>query len=221
MYDSTYSSSADDSTVALLSLVTLAVCVLTLVSLWKIYEKAGHHGWTSIIPIYNCYVEAKIAFGSGWLFLLLLVPLVNVIYSYIIMYKLAKAFGKSTGFCVGTVLLSVIFLPVLAFGSDQYVGPNGIPTYVYQQGGYSPYYGYQPNAGYQGYQQNGFQPNGYQGYQQNSYQPNGGMNNPYQQSGFQQTNTQPQNYQYQSSQPVQSDFSSININYNSDNNNNN
>lgn len=34
--------------------------------------------------------------------------------------RLAKAFGKSTGFGVGLILLGFIFLPILAFGRADY-----------------------------------------------------------------------------------------------------
>lgn len=36
--------------------------------------------------------------------------------------KLAKAFGKGAGFALGLIFLSVIFLPILGFGSAQYQG---------------------------------------------------------------------------------------------------
>jgi len=36
------------------------------------------------------------------------------------MHKLSKSFGKGAGFTVGLVLLSIIFLCILAFGSDTY-----------------------------------------------------------------------------------------------------
>lgn len=39
--------------------------------------------------------------------------------------KLAKAFGKSGGFAVGLLFLSIIFCCILAFGKAQYIGPAG------------------------------------------------------------------------------------------------
>jgi hypothetical protein len=38
--------------------------------------------------------------------------------------KLAKAFGKGAGFMVGLILLPVIFMPILAFDSSSYLGPQ-------------------------------------------------------------------------------------------------
>lgn len=38
--------------------------------------------------------------------------------------RLAKVFGKEAGFGVGLILLSIVFLPILAFGDARYVGDD-------------------------------------------------------------------------------------------------
>ena len=43
-------------------------------------------------------------------------------FAIITMVKLAKAFGKSGGFAVGLIFLSIIFYCILAFGDAQYIG---------------------------------------------------------------------------------------------------
>ena len=48
----------------------------------------------------------------------------NFIASIILSISLAKAFGKDTGFGIGLAFLGFIFLPILAFGSAEYVGPQ-------------------------------------------------------------------------------------------------
>lgn len=104
------------------SLLVLALAVLLLVGMWKLFVKAGEHGWASIVPIYNCYVLFKIAMGNGWLFLLTLIPVVGVIVGYVAFFKLAKVFGKGTGFGIGMILLTPIFMLILAFGKAEYKG---------------------------------------------------------------------------------------------------
>jgi len=64
----------------------------------------------------------KITWGNGWLFLLLLIPGVNVIISIITQVKLAKAFGKDGWFALGPVFLGIIFMSILAFGETSYQG---------------------------------------------------------------------------------------------------
>ncbi len=102
----------------------LIVLVFSIVCMWKIFTKAGEAGWKTLIPFYNMYTEFKIAWGNGWLFLLMLIPVVNFVIAIIFEVKLAKAFGKGGGFAVGLIFLPIIFLPILAFGSAQYIGPQ-------------------------------------------------------------------------------------------------
>ena len=105
-----------------MTIVYLAVAVLGVIAMWKIFEKAGEPGWAAIIPFYNLYVLFKITWGNGWKFLFLLIPIANFVFLIITMVKLAKAFGKSGGFAVGLIFLSIIFYCILAFGDAQYVG---------------------------------------------------------------------------------------------------
>lgn len=96
-----------------------------LASLWKVFVKAGREGWEAIIPIYNIYVLLKIVGKPGWWMLLFFVPIVSIVISFIVYIELAKRFGKGTGFGIGLVLLSFIFLPILGFGDAQYQGGEG------------------------------------------------------------------------------------------------
>jgi hypothetical protein len=104
------------------TVLSLAVAVLGIVAMWKIFEKAGEPGWAAIIPFYNVYVLFKITWGNGWKFLFLLIPIANLVFAIITMVKLAKAFGKSGGFAVGLIFLSIIFYCILAFDSSTYLG---------------------------------------------------------------------------------------------------
>ncbi len=104
--------------------IGLIICVLGLVSMAKIFKKAEKPGWAALVPFYNLYVLFEIAWGKGLLFLLSLIPLVNIVVLIILWAKLAKAFGKRGGFAVGLVFLNLIFTCILGFGKAQYVGPK-------------------------------------------------------------------------------------------------
>ena len=108
----------------LVGLVFLAVVILVLVSIWKVFVKAGQPGWASLIPIYNVLVLLKIAGRPGWWLLLFLIPLVNLAVTLVVSLDIAKAFGKGAGFGIGLALLAFIFYPLLAFSDAEYVG-NG------------------------------------------------------------------------------------------------
>lgn len=107
-------------------IVTMVLAILTIVSMWKIFKKAGKPGWAAIIPIYNVIVLFQISGLNPWLILLFIVPFVNFIAIPVLMIllyvKLAKAFGKSGGFAVGLIFLNVIFMPILAFSDTKYQG---------------------------------------------------------------------------------------------------
>ena len=106
-------------------LVWLAIVVLVIAGLWKIYAKAGQPGWAAIIPIYNVIVLLRIVGRPVWWIVLLLIPVVNFIVAILVYIDLAKSFGKGVGFALGLLFLSPIFVPILGFGSAQYVGPVG------------------------------------------------------------------------------------------------
>ena len=101
----------------------LAIMILVIAGCWKVFTKAGHPGWVSIIPIYNVYIWCKIVGRPGWWVILLLIPFVNFIIAIILSIDLAKSFGKGVGFGFGLALLGFIFWPILGFGSAQYQGP--------------------------------------------------------------------------------------------------
>ncbi|MBE6740922.1 MAG: hypothetical protein E7570_01325 [Ruminococcaceae bacterium] len=99
--------------------------VLMIIADWKLFSKAGVAGWKSLIPIYNIYTLVKIVDGNGIKFLLLCLPIVNIVYGIILNLRMAKAYGKGTGFAIGLILLPNLFQLILAFGSSEYVGPQG------------------------------------------------------------------------------------------------
>lgn len=106
------------------TLISLAILVLTLVAMWKIFVKAGKPGWACLIPFYNTYCLYDIAWGNGWLFLITFVPCVGAVFGIIMLFKLAKAFGQGTGFGFGLLFLNTIFVLILGFGNSEYVGPQ-------------------------------------------------------------------------------------------------
>ena len=122
-YDAAYAAAASGVS-AVYVILSLAISVLTLVAMWKLFVKAGKAGWKCLIPFYNTYCLYHIAWGNGWLFLLMFVPCVNVVVGIMMLFKLAKAFGQGTGFGFGLLFLNTIFILILGFGSAEYVGPQ-------------------------------------------------------------------------------------------------
>jgi hypothetical protein len=103
-------------------IVYLAIIILMIAAMWKIFTKAGKPGWAAIIPIYNTIVLLEVVGKPIWWFLLMFIPVVNFIILIIVDLELAKKFGQSTGFAIGLILLPVIFYPILGFGGSRYQG---------------------------------------------------------------------------------------------------
>ena len=107
--------------------IAIALSLLVIVAEWMIYEKAGKPGWACIVPIYNTLVLLEIVGKPWWWLLLLMIPFLNIIIGIWMLNLLSKSFGKDEGFTVGLILLSVVFFPLLGFGSSKYIGPAGAP----------------------------------------------------------------------------------------------
>ncbi|NLT71534.1 MAG: signal peptidase I [Verrucomicrobiaceae bacterium] len=104
-------------------LLYLGFIVVLIVALWKIFTKAGKPGWASIVPFYNIIVLLEIVGRPLWWFVMLLIPLVNIVFAFLLAIDLAKSFGKGIGFAMGLIFLSPIFYPILGFGGARYQGP--------------------------------------------------------------------------------------------------
>ena len=152
-YGSLYGMDSSSLTVAVI--IGIALVVLLIAAEWRLFTKAGEKGWKCLIPIYSGYVFYKITWSvTAWIVsivlgilsgvlqqpamrgetwasaLVTIIGLASLVLVIIAMVYTAKAYGKGGGFAVGLLLLTVIFLPILAFGSSQYIGPKGEPTYL-------------------------------------------------------------------------------------------
>jgi hypothetical protein len=99
--------------------ISLALIIIVLAAMWKVFEKAGQPGWTAIIPFVNYFFLSMAAGKPAWWGILFFVPIVNIVIWFIVAIDLAKRFGKGTGFGIGLALLPIIFFPILAFDDAQ------------------------------------------------------------------------------------------------------
>lgn len=107
------------------TLAVLAVIIVMIAAVWKVFTKAGQPGWAVFIPIYNAIVWLRVCGKPGWWFILLIIPIVNIIITLLASLGMAKNFGKGAGFGIGLWLLGPIFLLILAFGDSKYQGQQG------------------------------------------------------------------------------------------------
>ncbi len=106
-------------------IIGLAVAVLVIAAMWKVFTKAGKPGWAAIVPIYNIVVMLEIAGKPVWWLVLYFIPVANLVATIVVNVGIARSFGKSVGFGLGLAFVSVIFVPILGFGSATYGGSPG------------------------------------------------------------------------------------------------
>lgn len=140
-------------------IIVSLIWILEIFAYWNVLKKMGEAGWKSFIPIYNNYVIYKHVWGKSFFFMSLGVNIVKVLvdewkkidngvlvngtkyitgilatvvaflFSIVFCMKLAAAFGKSKLFGVGLLLLSPLFMMILAYGSSVYLGDNDYRIY--------------------------------------------------------------------------------------------
>ena len=112
-----------------LGIVSLYTYIMTSLVLYKLFKKVGINGVFAFIPICNVFNLCKIFWGNGAKFLYLLIPIVNIYFTFKLWIDVAHAFGESTSFGVGLALLLPIFSSILVFGN---VNPIDNISYMQQ-----------------------------------------------------------------------------------------
>lgn len=131
MYDynlSTTSSQVDENALmaflaglGILWVFIIAIVVLMIVGLWKMFQKAGKHGYESLIAGHNNYVMLEIGGLNTALYFLILIPFVGpIILEFMMNIAVSKTFGKGTGFGVLMTFFPYICYPILGFSNATY-----------------------------------------------------------------------------------------------------
>ena len=154
-YDYGTTSSVDTGSLALFgagmliySLVCIAIAVVAIIGMWKVFTKAGKEGWKSLIPIYNLYTLCEIVGVSPWWILIVfvgglvcIIPIIGwlaymvatVYFGILLAKSTANAFGKDTGFAVGLYFLAPIFFCILGFGKAKYEGAKPMNDIIFKK----------------------------------------------------------------------------------------
>lgn len=99
--------------------------VINAFLLGRIFKKAGVEQWKAWVPIYNTWITFELGGQKGWMALLLLVPVVNivaVIFYFIAAYYIGLKFGKEGVFVLLAIFLPIVWLAWLAFDKSTWKG---------------------------------------------------------------------------------------------------
>lgn len=103
------------------SIVVIAFYVLWAIAAWRMFSKAGYPGVLALIPIVNIFILVKIAGYSFWMTLLLIIPIVNFIFSIFLAIRLGERFGKGAAWSFFLLwLFQIIGFFILGYGSAKY-----------------------------------------------------------------------------------------------------
>ncbi len=133
--------------IGLVLALAVVYCVLLIVGDWKLFTKAGKPGWHSLIPILNFYDEYDLCWSGmmGIVFcvascistyisnvmaepntmvatLATVLSVITFVLHAVQCWKLAKAFGKGTGYFIFLLFFDRIAKAVLGLGGSQYCG---------------------------------------------------------------------------------------------------
>lgn len=131
-YDYTTTSSSSPASDAMFSAVGIGLLLAYLVFMVLIYvytslclqaiaKKLGSkNGWWAWIPILNVLLMFELAGKPLWWFLLLFIPLVNIVIAVIAWMEIAKRRGKSAAYGILMLLplINFICMGILAFSNS-------------------------------------------------------------------------------------------------------
>ena len=114
-----------------MAVVYIAIYVFCAYCLARIAVKMGMPMGSSfiwaIIPIANVFLILKLSTKPMWWFILMLIPIVNIVISILVWMAIAERLGKPGwwGVMIGIVpIANIVFFLMLAFGETKTVAPG-------------------------------------------------------------------------------------------------
>lgn len=104
--------------------VTMLFSVLISLTCNNIFKVMGKNKMQGYIPVYNLFNLLDIVNLNRMCFILLVLPLSNILMIYIILYRISIIFHTNKTFSVGLLVMPVIFLPMLNFSDKLDIRPK-------------------------------------------------------------------------------------------------
>ena len=107
-----------------IAVIVLAIIVFVIISIMRVFKKANRNPISVLIPFYNLIALLEICNLPKMYFIILLIPIVNLVFFYRVYQVLAKLYKKDQLFGLGLLVLPVVYFPILGFGKSEYIGIN-------------------------------------------------------------------------------------------------
>ena len=105
-------------------IISIALTVVMIISMWKVFEKAGKAGWISLIPFYNLWTLFEIGGQKGAYIFCMFIPCVGGIIYLVFEIKayleIARRFGKETWFGILSIFFPYVTFAILGFSDAKY-----------------------------------------------------------------------------------------------------
>lgn len=96
------------------SIISLAITVLTIVAMWKIYAKAGVPGWSVLIPFYNAYMQFKFTWKTKMFWWLMICIIAAVVLALVVVTSaVATPTTDALTIGLGLVMMACIIAAVV------------------------------------------------------------------------------------------------------------
>lgn len=126
----------DDSTRVVLGMLTflfiVVVYVWTALALSAVFRKSGQQSWKAWVPFLNQAVLLRLGGFSGWLILIVFVPIVGLVIVWALLivacYRISLAFGHGVGMTVLAALVLPVWASILGFGPDRWIAADDAST---------------------------------------------------------------------------------------------
>jgi len=93
--------------------LTAIILILLIYGMWELFEHFGEKGWLAILPLVNLYVLCKLVFSKAFFsFLLLIIPIVNILFWFILNIRLMKKLNRNIFIGILSVFFPFITYPL-------------------------------------------------------------------------------------------------------------
>ena len=117
---------------------TLGAIWIAVYSVFMIFYM-GFYSRQMMMTLNSSHMSASDAASMMFSALFILVLSIGAaVLTGILMFKFAKSYGKSEGWCIAMIFLSGILIIAMGFDKDlKYIGPNGVPSDQYVPDNYN------------------------------------------------------------------------------------